>query len=878
MRRWLRKLTRRSRLEREMREELAFHIEARAADLERSGLPAADAWRQARLEFGAIESFKEQLRDTRRFGLLEDAWHDLAYAWRNLRRSPIFTLSAAAAIALGIGLNTALFSIVYGLLFRPLPVRDPASVRNVYMSTRGKAGRSAFGSQYFVSFAEFQHMRSHTRSAELAAVSEAGASARFAPAGLHLQLASDNLLPMLGARPLLGRFFTTQDAPTPGIGAVAVLSYEAWQRYFNGANVVGQSIVLNRTSFTILGVADERSYGPLILRPDLWIPITMQAMTRAGEPLISNPNAGWLQVFARLKPGTTDASLRAELEVLGQQAVTSHTPGNIASVIVSPAAFLNYPDIMRGSLPVLAVLFLAVSLVLLVACANVANMLVARGFAREREIAIRLSIGAAKGRLVRQFLVEYTLLGVIGGAAALALAQIAARSILAILPTAGGVQLDFSADGPIAAWTLLIALIAAGCFGLPAALAALRGDLMPGLRGDGPVRGTAGRTRLQSALIATQVAVSAVLLINAGLLLRALTAAVHLDTGESLHNILIAHVNLRDLQYTPEQAGRYLDQFRDLAAGIRGVSSVALTGFEPLVASCGDQVRPIAADGKPAESVRVSCNEIDAGYLRVMHIALRQGRALQPQDSVASTKVALVDEGFTRRYFAGNALGKRFRSGIADDDCEIVGIVASTKPLNFLAGEYPQIYTPLKGIRHLEARLLVSYSGPSGPVAQALRNAGGQLDRDVTVNVRTIEENANNALALIRVAAAAVSALGALALLLACTGVYGVVAFAVARRRREIGVRMALGARPAAVARLLVRQSMRPVVTGLLLGSILAAACTQLIRTMLYGVSPLDPLGFAGALATLGIVAALAALLPARAALSVDPAATLRHE
>ena len=348
MRRWLRKLTRRARLEREMEEELAFHVQARVEDLARSGVPEAEARRQARIEFGGVERHKEDLRDSRRFGLLEDAARDLAYAWRNLRRSPIFTLSAAAAIALGIGVNTALFSLVYGVLFRPLPVRDPGTIRNVYLTTRGEGDRRMYGTQYFVSFDEFQFLRSQARTAELAAVAEAGASARFAPAGLHLQLASDNLLPMIGAKPVIGRFFTKAEVAAPGAAPVAVLSYEAWQKYFNGENVAGRSVVLNRTPFTIIGVADERSYGPLVLKPDLWIPLTMQAMTRAGEPLIADANAGWLQVIGRIKPGVADAAMYAELQVLGQQAVMAHAPKRTATVTVAPGAFLNYPDVMSG--------------------------------------------------------------------------------------------------------------------------------------------------------------------------------------------------------------------------------------------------------------------------------------------------------------------------------------------------------------------------------------------------------------------------------------------------------------------------------------------------------------------------------------------------
>ncbi|MCU1237396.1 MAG: hypothetical protein JWP63_5363 [Candidatus Solibacter sp.] len=873
---WVRKLTMRGRLEREMRDELEFHVQARAEDLERAGLGAAEARRRARVEFGGVESYKEALRDERRFGLLEDAARDLAYGWRNLRRSPVFTLSAVAAIALGIGVNTALFSVVYGVLFRPLPVRDPGTVRNVHLLTTGEGDRSSYGSRYFVSFAEFQAMRPEARTAELAAVSEAGATARFAPAGLHLQLVSDNLLPMLGARPAAGRFFTKEETSTPGVGSVAVLSYDAWQKYFNGMPVTGATVVLNRTPFTIIGVANPGWYGPLVLKPDLWIPLTMQAMTRAGEPLIANANAAWVQVIARRRPAVTDAEMRAELQVLGQRAVTVHEPRRKAVVTIAPGAFLNYPDVMSGAVPVLAILFLAVSLVLVVACANVANMLLARGFGRSREIAIRLSIGAGKGRLVRQLLTEHLLLGALGGAVGLGISQVVVRLLLTALPAIGGNQLDVSADWRIAGWALAVALVAGVIFGLPSALGMVRGSLTPALQA-GP--GKHGRMRLQGFLIATQVAVSAVLMINAGLLLRALTTAAHLDPGQAVRNVLIVHVNLRNLQYTPEQAARYLNELRDRSAALPGVSAAALTAFEPLTDSCDARLRPIGENGMPGAPVRVSCNESGPEYFRVMGIALRQGRGFSVVDAAPAAKTVLIDESFARRHFGGNALGRRVRFGdSAADDYEVVGVVATTRPLNFLAGDSPQVYQALKGLRHLEAKLIVSYGGAAGPLRQAIQNSGVALDPDATVNVTTIEQNVTSALGLVRLAAGGVAALGGLALLLACTGVYGVVAFTVARRTREIGVRMALGARPAQVMQLIVGQSLRPVLVGGAIGGVLAALAAQLIRAMLYGVSPVDPLGFAGALAVLAAVAAIAALAPARAALGVDPAVTLRHE
>ena len=877
---FFRKLRLRRRLEREMRDEIAFHLEARTADLVRSGVPPATAQRRARLEFGGAEQYKERLRDTRRLGWIEDFIRDLTYACRNIRRAPLFALSAAGAIALGIGVNTALFSIVYGVLFRPLPVRDAGAIRIVYMRVRGEGSRSMHGSSYFVSFPEFAHLRAHSTTAELSGISEAGLSAPFAPAGLHAQLVSDNLLSLMGAHPAAGRFFTRQEAAAPGSAPVAVLAYDTWQRYFNGADVVGRVVTLNRTPFTIVGVANPGFYGPLILKADLWLPITMQALTRAGESLVDDPNAGFIEIFARKKPGVSDSTVLAELQVLGQQAVASHAPSERAAVSLAPGAMFNYPEVMSHSVPVLAILFTVVSLVLLVACANVANMLVARGFSRAREIAVRLSIGAAKSRLIRQLLTEHLLLGLLGGAAGLALSQIAVRVLRSAIPTVGEDQLNFGLDWRIVFWTLLVALGAGALFGLPSAFGITRGDLTQSLRGE--ALGTGGRRRryrLQNVLVATQVTVSAFLLIEAGLLVRAAGNAITLDPGMAIDHVLIVRPNLRDLQFTTAQAERYFRDLRDRAAALPGVTAAAWTGFEPINTSCGGQAGPVQSDGTASPMVQISCHEVGAGFLQVMRLRLLQGRAFQPTDDRPEPKVAIVDESFARSFLPGNPLGRRIRVGsTAEDDREVIGVVASTRPLLFLQHDYPQVYTPVAGVRFLEGRLLVAYAGPAGPVSRALQSLGPQLDKEVSLYIKPIEENVTAALSFVRLAAAAVATLGGLALFLACTGVYGVVAFTVGRRRREIGIRLALGAQASSVMRLLVWQSVRPVLLGAAIGTALAAAVSSLLRAMLYGISPLDPIGFASALVLLAAVAVAAALMPASAALRVDPAATLRHD
>jgi predicted permease len=434
-------------------------------------------------------------------------------------------------------------------------------------------------------------------------------------------------------------------------------------------------------------------------------------------------------------------------------------------------------------------------------------------------------------------------------------------------------------DWRVAAWTLMIALAAGAVFGLPAAFGMTRGGLAQSLRGDAFEAGVKHRRfRLQSALIVTQVAVSALLLINTGLLIHAATRAIHMDPGHAVQGILIARPNIRDLQYTAPQAARYLHELRDRVAALPGVTAVSWTGFEPIQSSCGAQAKTVGIDGTPGAAVQISCNEIGSGFPRAMGIRLLQGRDFGPGDEFTDANTVLVDERFARRYLPGNPLGRRIRIWNPEREAEVVGVVSSIKSLMFLAEHQPEVYMPLTGLRYLEGRLILAYNGPRAPLTRALQAAAAQLDKESSLAVHSVEEHVSLALSFVQLAALGVGTLGALALVLACTGVYGVVAFTVGRRRREIGVRMALGAGGGAVMRLLVWQSLRPVLAGGIIGTALAVAGSSLVRAKLYGVSPLDPLGFAAGLALLAAIALLAAVVPASAALRVDPAATLRHE
>lgn len=903
-------LFRRSRLEREMDDELRFHLECRADDLRRAGLSADEAWRRARVEFGGVEPYKERCRQAFGVQLVDDLTRDLTYASRSLRRTPGFAITAASAIALGVAVNTALFSLVYAILLRPLPIADPATARNIFVEARGEGPRSVYGTPYFVSFAEFTEMRAQSRTSDLAAVAEANVSCKCRPgASLRAQLVSDNLLPLIGATPVLGRFFTREESSTPGSAPVLVLSWIAWQQIFGGAqDVVGRGVLINRTMFTIIGVADERATGPLVLKPDVWMPFTMQELTRPGEELIGKATAGWIQILARLRPGATDAAVRAELSLIGQQAVQRHSPKRTAIVTVAPAAFMNYPIVAQSGPAVLALLFVAVSLVLLIGCANVANMLLARGVGRQREIAIRLAIGAGRRRLFQQFLVESALLGLLGGALGLALSQLAARLVMASLPASGLLshQVDLSPDWKIVAYTALVSLLASLVFGGLPALRLLRTDVTPALKADtwqAPVR-RRRRVRLQAVLIAGQAAVTLLLLVNAGLLLRGFDRALHMDRGQLDRDLLIGALDLTQQQYAPERAAALVTALRERALQAPGVLAVSTTTQDPLVSMSRLRVELTDAASTAASGMQVSVDEVGVDYFRTMHIALRRGRAFEAADMQAGARAIIVDESLARAIGEMDApsqsqsqsqpeaepqtqvsgavvrrtdvIGRVLRIG--DRRVDIVGVVAATRGLHPGGDDLPRMFLPVQGRSHLGSRLLINHAGPREPIVAALQQAVEELDPSVSLAVKPIEENISAVMAPVRIVAAAVSTLGILALVLGCTGLYGVVAFSVGRRRREIGIRLTLGATRGQVLRMILGQGLTPVLAGGLVGLLLAAAGASVLRSMLYGLSPFDPVAFGAMTMALVTAAVAASLLPARAALAVDPAVTLRHE
>lgn len=805
---------------------------------------------------------------------------DTRHAFRGFRKHPAFTAIAVATIGLGMGFNTTLFTVIHGAMFRPLPVAEPESLRNVYVQAQGLRQRSSYNSQSFQSFPEFTQIREGSTTAEVAGIqgievtwkNEGGANR-----SIQAQLVSDNLLLMLGARPALGRFFSPEEAATPGSAPVVVLSHRFWQRQLGGpAGVVGSTVTLNRHAFTVIGVADSASRGPLVVAADVWIPLTMQALTRPGESLVDDPHAAWIQTFARARPGVSDGAMEAEMRVLAHRAVAAGDTGVRSRVSVVPAAYLNFPDLREDTIPVLSMIWLAFGMILLVACANVANMLLARGLSRQREIAVRLAIGADRGRMLRLLLTESAWLGLLGGGLGLALAFGASRVAPALFPANMTLQLDFAPDLTVLGFAALVSLCSGVVFGLLPAFQATGFDLTPSLKADAGAL-SAGRPRLraQSLLVGLQVAVCVVLLINAGLVLRGFNRALTMDVGKPLDHLLIGKLDLRQQQYTGERAEQLFQRLSERLAAFPGTVAVGTSILDPELSGAQNVVRTGDSAAAEGEGIQVSFDEVTAGYFAAAGLRVLAGRTFTEDEVRRGDRVVVIDRRFADEHFGGRALGQKVRLG---QPHEVIGVVNSTVPLAVGRRAHPTYFAPLQGLRYVEGKLWVRYRGTLEPMVAALRAAVAEADPDLLLTISTIEENVRTALLPVRIASWSLTAMGALALLLAAIGLFGVIAYTVGRRTREIAIRLALGAAPGRVLRLLLRQGLRPVAVGAAIGLTLALVVGHLIRVMIYGLSPFDPVTVLAVLGALGAASGLAFWIPARAAARVEPGAVLREE
>ena len=811
-------------------------------------------------------------------------WQDIRYGWRMLGRNPGFTAAAVLAIALGIGVNAGIFSILNGAALRMLPVPSAGQIVSVDQIFHGRTTRDIHGEATLFSYSEYQDYRTnnHVFTGLLAyepflSATLAGGRARQ----LYGQLTSCNYFDVLSEHPTQGRGFVETDCAAPGEGAVVVLSNELWQSTFGAdASLVGKRVVLNRTAFTVIGIAPPGFGGTEPIPSAFWVPITMQAALEPDRDFLGDANVSWLSILGRVRPGVSMAQVHADLSVIASRIDQKH-PGRETVLAIRTATFLGRPEEHNFVMGAAAVILFGFGLVLLIACANVANLMLARATARQKEIAVRLSVGASRWRLVRQLLTESVMLALMGGALGSVLAfwsfEGISHFVIAHLPHGfPPLALNLTPDLRVLGYALLLTLLTGVAFGLAPALQASRADLNTTLKGgEGGLGGHAGGGLLRHSLVAAQVAVCMILLIAAGLLLRGLYFAQTVDPGFAMNGIAVVSLDLRTQGYKEKPAAAFEQRLKEKVAALPGVDGVVEAAQTPL--SDNHNFTEFSIPGKHDE-YEVEDNAISTGYFSMLGIPIVRGRDFTEAEVQAGAKVAIVTETTARKLWPGeDPIGKTLRKG-KNTDLQIVGIAKDAQVSHL--GETARLYVflPAGPKEQSELQLMIHGGGGFAAVAAGIRGAASGLDPDVMVDVTRLEDNLEVWRTPARIVAALAGSLGVLGLLLASIGVYGVVSYAVSRRTREIGIRMTLGADGRDVMRLMLRQSMRPVLIGGAIGMAGCAAVSWVLSSMLFGISAHDPIAFIFVPAFLLGIALLASYVPARRATKVNPVVALRYE
>ena len=822
--------------------------------------------------------------------LLADLLRDLKYGLRSMTRAPAFSFFAILALALGIGASTTVFTVVNTLLLHPLPAQDPSRLVSLYTTDLKNQKQSA-------SLLPISYMNLKDYQARNAVFSTLGGFSPPMPMTLvegtaqerfFGQLVTQGYFDALGLIPAKGRFFLPSEVSAPGSAPVAVLSYGAWKSRFNSAgNVIGKTLELNGAPFTVVGVAPQGFLGvSAVFGPDVWLPATMaqQVLPPELQDVLQQRGKPFFQGIARLKSGVSRGQADASFETLAAALRREYPDANAGHTIsVQPVttALFSSTGGEGGLALVSTVLLLIVGLVLLIACSNVANLLMARAVSRRQEIAVRLAIGAGRGRLVRQLLTESVLLGFFGGIAGLGVGYEGCRFLWSFRPPEVARNLvEPKLDGTVFLLAFLLSLATGFIFGVMPALRASRTGLVESLKEEAHVAGPSGRSaRFQKTLLTGQVAFSLVSLIAASLFLRAVQRAYDIDPG-------FDHQHLAVLMMSPEQQDHdvvrlkaFHRQVEDRVSRIPGVEAVTWASNLPFWSSAS---RGIFIEGqeqqRKSETISTVTNTIDVDYFKTMQIPLLQGRAFTATDQEGSLPVVVINEDLARRYWPhGDAIGNHLRLSGDTVRRQIVGVVKTSDYTTLGEAPQPCLYLPLRQSPGGSANLYVRSAGDPSLVLTAVQRGIKDVDPSVQVtDVRTGVTLVNQVLWNARIVLGMLGIFGLLALALASVGLYGILAYSVSSRQREIGVRMALGASRFDVLRLVLRQGMMLVAIGVSLGLAISLLVGRAFSTMLFGLSPADPLSLLGASAVLLLVAALACYLPALAASRMDPMQALR--
>jgi predicted permease len=914
----LRSLFKRGSVEQELSDELRFHLENLTEENVAKGMTPEEARYAALRELGRVEQIKEECRDMRRVNYIENFIQDIRFGVRTLSKSPGVAVVAIITLALGIGASTAIFTLLDSVLLRNLPVRDPGRLVSFAdnphesmsfsepESPEDSIGQS--GQWTLFSYPMYEHFRDQSRLFEgicAFQTPEDTLSVRFeGPQHGAAQLAqgklvSGNFFSVLGVNAALGRPLTPED-DRPGAPPVAVVSFEFWRsKLGREAGVLGRVVDIDNLPMTLVGVMPPGFFGERVTEgsADFWMPLSLRpqlALTvmPGVTSLLNNPNAYWLGIMGRLKPGVSRAQANAEVDGELRQYLTGRVGEKITAnarqqiahsfIILAPGG-RGLSSLRFDYAEPLRILLAIVGLVLLIACANVADLLLARAEARQKEMAVRLALGASRGRVVRQLLVESILLAAVGGVAGALLAAGGVRVLVSLF--AAKVPLNVKPDLVVFGFTLLVMALTAVLSGLIPALKSTHVQLIPAIKGGSPAAAAQpSRLGLGGSLVTLQVAVSLLLLVGAGLLIRSLTNLENQNLGFNPQPVLLASINPELAGYKSEQLPGLYRELLERIHALPGVRSASIGATSPM--SGGESSAGISFENPVRPSTENTAQLVAVGpqYFETEGMRIVAGRGISSEDTARSAPIAVVNQAFARHFLSKeNSVGKRFSLGspFKAPGFEIVGVVEDAKygsareeakPIFFLSAF--QVESGLTWVREIEIRA----AGDPASLTAEVRGAIQGINRNLPVDATTLGQQVNGSLAQQRAFSELTGFFGVLGLLLACVGLYGIMAYNVTRRTKEMGIRMALGAQRSEVLWMVLRQTLFLIGIGIAIGVPLALAAARLIASQLYGLNPSDPSTIAVAVLVMAGVGLVAGYVPARRAAKVDPMVALRYE
>ena len=816
-------------------------------------------------------------------------WQDIRYGARMLAKNPGVTLVAVITLALGIGANAAIFSGVSAFILRPLPVAEPNTIVRLAEITDERGVAEEFS---YPDFVDYRNQSSSFEGITAEALVQAALNSENQNDVIWGQLVSGNYFDILGIKPIMGRAFLPDEDKTPNSHAVVVLGHSFWQRRLGAdPNIVGKKVQLNGRAYDVIGVAPDSFKGTNFgLSLDFWVPVMMVEELDRAPKLLSDRDSHWMEIIGRIKPGVSLEHASAELTAIAgrlNQAYPNERASSTRAVARTEVEgrFGDASPVIQGAS---AIAMAIVSLVLLIACANVANLLLARAAARRREIGIRLALGASRWRLIRQLLTESLMLSVMGGAAGLVLAYWVTEIMQGFVPSLpyNVVEDFFALDSRTFVFTLIVSLSTGIIFGLTPAWHASNPDVVPVLKGDSQSahQGKTRRLTLRNSLVVAQVALSLVVLVCGGLLIKSFQNAQSMDPGFSGRNMLLVSLNPQLVGYDDKQAKNFFHRIVERAASLPGVEAASAARLLPLSDSSNSS-GPILKEGETlarGSAGRTIMNTVvSPGYFQTLQIPILEGRDFDDRDREGGQRVVIVNQTMAQMLWPNeNAVGKRIFVGVDSREAiEVVGVVKTGKYRALAEDPKPFYYSPMAQRGPNAMTLVMRTSGDPRALVSAIRNEVQSIDGRIPLfAIKTMQEHLTWALWAPKLGASFSLAFGVVALLLSAIGLYSVMAYVVSQRTREIGIRMALGARQAEVLKLITSQGMKLAAVGVAIGLALALAVSRGLSAILIGISPYDALPFIVVPVLLGLVALIACLLPARRATKVDPLVALRYE